>query len=104
MYNNRKHKWAVLGVTGALLLSLAGMTVFASDAADVRALQKALICRETADGIEDLNGDGAVNGFDLVLLRRQVLDAAAFSGEIVETDIAVTEQNAKLVASDDLDI
>lgn len=97
MYNNRKHKWAALGVTGALLLSLAGITVFASDAADVRALQKALICKETADGIEDLNGDGAVNGFDLVLLRRQVLDAAAFSGEIVETDIAVTEQNAKLV-------
>lgn len=94
--NNRKQKWTVLGVAGALLLPLAGITGFASDAADVRTLQKALIQKDTLAQGQDLNEDGAVNGFDLVRLRRQVLKASQ-SGEIRETDVAITEQTAKLV-------
>ena len=94
--NNRKQKWTALGVAGALLLPLAGITGFASDAADVRTLQKALIQKDALAQGQDLNEDGAVNGFDLVRLRRQVLEASQ-SGEIRETDVAITEQTAKLV-------
>ena len=94
--NNRKQKWTALGVAGALLLPLAGITGFASDAADVRTLQKALIQKDVLAQGQDLNEDGAVNGFDLVRLRRQVLEASQ-SGEIRETDVAITEQTAKLV-------
>ena len=94
--NNRKQKWTALGVAGALLLPLAGITGFASDAADVRTLQKALIQKDALAQGQDLNEDGAVNCFDLVRLRRQVLEASQ-SGEIRETDVAITEQTAKLV-------
>lgn len=95
--HNRKQKWFALGIAGALLLPLAGITGSASDAADVRAMQKALIGKDPSVQAQDLNGDGAVNGFDLVLLRRQVLEASMPSGEIREKDVAITEQTAKLI-------
>ena len=53
--NNRKQKWTALGVAGALLLPLAGITGFASDAADVRTLQKALIQKDALAQGQDLN-------------------------------------------------
>lgn len=57
-------------------------------------LQNVLLNRETVQHSDDVNGDGTVNVFDIMLMKRQLM---AGTGELTGSDIKIQADNAKLV-------
>ncbi len=76
--------------------ALTGAAVYAAQsyqADDLRMMSDYILGIDEASSVEDINGDGAVDSFDLVELRKTFKG----TGEFTEQNIAATEQNVKLI-------
>ncbi|WP_302160166.1 GDSL-type esterase/lipase family protein [uncultured Ruminococcus sp.] len=86
---NRK-KWIALP-TAALLLFGGIVPVSAADA-ELQSLQTALLGASELSQMDDVDGDGIVNGFDLCLLRSM----QQTTGELTQQHYAATSESVKL--------
>ena len=83
---------SVLGICTAALLLVSG-TAAAYSVSDVLHLQDALLGRSEIAAADDINKDGAVNAFDLGILKKQLLQP---SGEEREASFAATEEHVRI--------
>lgn len=99
----RMKKWVITGVAALTAAAMIGTTVYAERkyaAEDLRELSGHLLGDPNADGAFDVDGDGVVDAFDLVAMRKQFMS----TGDFEYTDVAVTEENVKYTGRNYYDI